>query len=40
MNQALRTIEKPQMDEDFPSSVATKLDTVEPPQNRSLLGER
>lgn len=40
MNQALQTIEKPQMDEDFPSSVSTKLDTVEPPQNRSLLGER
>lgn len=40
MNQALRTIEKPQMDEDFPSSVSTKLDKVEPPQNRSLLGER
>jgi len=40
MNQALQTIEKPQMDEDFPSSVSTKLDKVEPPQNRSLLGER
>jgi len=40
MNQALKTIEKPQMDEDFPSSIATKLDTVEPPQKRSLLGER
>jgi hypothetical protein len=40
MNQALKTIEKPQMDEDFPSSIATKLDTVKPPQNRSLLGER
>jgi len=39
-NEGEVTGEKPQMDEDFPSSVSTKLDKVEPPQNRSLLGER
>jgi len=40
MNQAIKSIEKPEMDEDFPSGVAQKLDQVEPPKQRSLLGER
>ena len=40
MNQAMKTIEKPEMDEDFPASVASKLDKIEPPKQRSLLGER
>ena len=40
MNQAMKTIEKPEMDEDFPANVASKLDRVEPPKQRSLLGER
>ena len=40
MNQAMKSIEKPEMDEDFPSGVAQKLDQVEPPKQRSLLGER
>jgi len=40
MNQAVQSIQKPEMDEDFPSGVAQKLDQVEPPKQRSLLGER
>jgi len=40
MNQAMKSIEKPEMDEDFPAGVAEKLDQVEPPKQRSLLGER
>lgn len=40
MNQAMQSIEKPEMDEDFPTGVAEKLDQVEPPKQRSLLGER
>jgi hypothetical protein len=40
MNQAMKTIEKPEMDEDFPVKIAEKLDEVEPPKQRSLLGER
>jgi hypothetical protein len=40
MNQAMQSIEKPEMDEDFPTGVAEKLDKVEPPKQRSLLGER
>ena len=40
MNQKLKTIEKPQMDDDFPVELANKLDKVEPPKQRSLLGEK
>ena len=40
MNQAMKSIEKPEMDEDFPAGVAEKLDQVEPPKQRSLLGEK
>ena len=40
MNQAVQSIQKPEMDEDFPLGVAQKLDQVEPPKQRSLLGER
>jgi len=40
MNQAVQSIQKPEMDEDFPSGVAQKLDQVEPPKQRSLLGEK
>lgn len=38
MNQKMRTIEKPQMDEDFPAALSEKLDNVKAPA--SLLGER
>jgi hypothetical protein len=38
MNQKLRTIEKPEMDEDFPAGLASKLENVKAPA--SLLGER
>jgi len=38
MNQKMRTIEKPQMDEDFPAELSEKLDNVKAPA--SLLGER
>ena len=38
MNQKLGTIEKPQMDEDFPADLAGKLENVEAPA--SLLGAR
>ena len=38
MNQKLGTIEKPQMDEDFPADLAGKLENVEAPP--SLLGAR
>ena len=38
MNQAMRTIEKPQMDEDFPSDLADRLENVQAPP--SLLGAR
>ena len=37
MNQALSTIEKPQMDEDFPADLAGRLENVQVP---SLLGAR
>ena len=40
MNQKLKTIEKPQMDDDFPVELSNKLDKVEPPKQRSLLGEK
>ena len=40
MNQKLKTIEKPQMDDDFPVELANKLEKVEPPKQRSLLGEK
>ena len=40
MDQKLKTIEKPQMDDDFPVELANKLDKVEPPKQRSLLGEK
>ena len=38
MNQKLGTIEKPQMDEDFPADLAGRLENVEAPA--SLLGAR
>ena len=38
MNQAMRTIEKPEMDEDFPADLAGRLENVQAP--RSLLGAR
>ena len=38
MNQAMRTIEKPEMDEDFPADLAGKLENVQAPP--SLLGAR
>ena len=37
MNQAMKTIEKPEMDEDFPADLAGKLENVQAP---SLLGAR
>ena len=40
LNQKLKTIEKPQMDDDFPVELTNKLDKVEPPKRRSLLGEK
>jgi hypothetical protein len=40
LNKALGTINKPQMDEDFPSELADSLEKVTPPKGRSLLGER
>ena len=40
MNKTMKTIQKPEMDEDFPVKVAEKLNKVEPPKQRSLLGER
>ena len=40
LNQKLKTIEKPQMDDDFPVELSNKLDKVEPPKQRSLLGEK
>jgi hypothetical protein len=40
MDQQLKTIEKPEMDEDFPSGLSEKLDKVEAPKQRSLLGEK
>ena len=40
LNKKLKTIEKPQMDDDFPVELANKLDKVEPPKQRSLLGEK
>ena len=40
MDQKLSTIQKPQMDDDFPVGLANKLDKVEPPKQRSLLGEK
>ena len=33
MNQKLKTIEKPQMDDDFPVELSNKLDKVEPPSS-------
>lgn len=38
MNQKLKTIEKPEMDEDFPAELSKKLDNVQAPA--SLLGEK
>ena len=38
MNQAMRTIEKPQMDEDFPADLAGRLENVQAPP--SLLGAK
>lgn len=38
MNQAMKTIEKPEMDEDFPADLAGKLENVQAPP--SLLGAR
>ena len=38
MNQKLKTIEKPEMDEDFPAELSQRLDNVQAPA--SLLGER
>ena len=38
MNQAMRTIEKPEMDEDFPADLAGRLENVQAPP--SLLGAR
>jgi hypothetical protein len=38
MNQAMRTIEKPEMDEDFPADLAGRLENVQAPP--SLLGVR
>lgn len=38
MNQKLKTIEKPELDEDFPAELSQKLDNVQAPA--SLLGER
>ena len=38
MNQAMRTIEKPEMDEDFPADLAGRLENVQVPP--SLLGAR
>jgi len=40
MNKTMKSIQKPEMDEDFPVKVAEKLNKVEPPKQRSLLGER
>jgi hypothetical protein len=40
INQKLNTIQKPQMDEDFPAELSNKIDNVEPPVQRSLLGEK
>ena len=40
MDQKLSTIQKPQMDDEFPVELANKLDKVEPPKQRSLLGEK
>jgi hypothetical protein len=40
LNKKLKTIEKPQMDDDFPQELATKIDKVELPKQRSLLGEK
>ncbi len=40
MDQKMKTIEKPQMDEDFPVGLSEKLDKVEAPKQRSLLGEK
>jgi len=38
MNQKLKSIEKPEMDEDFPAELSQKIDNVKAPA--SLLGER
>ena len=38
MNQAMRTIEKPEIDEDFPADLAGRLENVQAPP--SLLGAR
>ena len=38
MNQKLKTIEKPEMDEDFPAELSQRLDNVQAPT--SLLGAR
>ncbi len=40
INQKINTINKPQMDEDFPTGLSNKIDKVEPPKQRSLLGEK
>ena len=40
MDQKLSKIQKPQMDDEFPVELANKLDKVEPPKQRSLLGEK
>ncbi len=40
LNKALSSIDKPEMDEDFPSELANSLEQVTPPKGRSLLGER
>lgn len=40
LNKALGSIDKPEMDEDFPSELADSLEKVTPPKGRSLLGER
>ena len=40
LNKALSSIDKPQLEEDFPSELSEGLEQVVPPTGRSLLGER
>jgi len=40
LNKALSSIDKPQLEEDFPSELSEGLEQVVPPKGRSLLGER
>ena len=40
MDQKMKTIGKPERDEDFPMGLSEKLNKVEAPKQRSLLGEK